>query len=408
MNSKIIANSSLAQGVRKTGNLPGDFIVRDVMDMIFTVDPWMYPLSQILFTSERVKTMPVINPTGKKEWIEDEIIWDTDTMGSGLTGGATGTFTATTPALFLINQVLRFEETDETVRVSDISGTTITVAKIGASNFSTVTTGTRVFIIGMANGENSSPPEARNTYGVFRYNYPQIFQETCKITDRMWAATNAGGTYGGNQYAEDIRKKAIRMRADIEKTFKLGGAPDIQTINTDEYLTITGSLEWQIKNFDGVQDHYSGDSLDEDELDGILGNMEHGSPYKTILAGGDVYMDLERIIKKRWNIDGPITKYSVLKDAPGLKCLTYATNNIECTVIKDPQMKFKYSKWFFILEEDNLGKIYWPNDKKGTRMFRFEEGIQANGQPREEGQFLADVGCALLKSPVHALVTPQS
>lgn len=404
--AKILAGTTYQQGTRMTSNLPGDYEVRDVREEVLVTEPFMYPLIQVT-ALDKEKIRYTANPNAKFEWIEGELITDVDLLDADFAGGAnTGTITVDTPALWVKGMVGRFEETDEVFTVTaDPTGATIPIIRQGSGNFSAVSTQSNIIILGSSYAENDDYPTPVSNYDQFRYGRTQIFQASTSMTDRMIASTKHGGTYGGDQEVQQLQRRMKEFKWRMENGGWWNEGPDTKSTANGQ-RTMTGGIFWQALNYDGDEQNFNV-RIDEDRLDTILGGIKYGSPYKRYFAGNTQMQDIEAIIKKRFGfVNNAIDRYQVLKKAPGLKVLEYTVGNVTVEFIRCPQWVGKYQNWGFICDMDAIEMVSFVADDKGTRTFRLEEGIQANGKPREDKQYLADIGWSLVKSASSVVVRP--
>lgn len=408
---QILSGSTLLSGTRKTGNVPGDFQVRDVMKEVFSIEPWLYPLSQMVFL-EKSAGHQCKNVYGKVEWIEDEMIWNQDTF-SAVSGGGTNTLTITPTQikLYTVGRMIRFEDTDQVGRVATVGSTTFTVSRPNSSDtWTSPTAGTNIHLLGSANGENSLPPEAVSDFGVFRYNYPQIHEKTIKMTDRMIAATKAGGTYDGNEWVTQLRKRGKEMRRDIEMNswFATDAYAAVDS-TTGEVITYNkGVFAWVLDN-GGTDATYSTTGITEDELDNIVYQRKFGTPEAVVFAGNDLTAGIEKIIKARYSNVTAVERYGAITGAGvggGVRFVEYTVGGQVLQIVRNPLWTGKYAKWGCILDMGCVQPIYFPPDDKGQRKMRMEDNIQDPNAPRKEAKILADIGIIVTTAAVNTVIRP--
>lgn len=422
MPTKILTGSTLHPGIRKTGNVPGDFQARDVMDKVFTIKPWLYPLSQITFLSKPT-ARECKNVYGKVEWIEDELIWNEDVTTAASDGGAnTMTVTVADSNLYTVGRMVRFDTTDQVGKVtSKPTATTIVVTRpMSAGDLFTggvgtgLASGAKIHLLGSANGENSDPPDAVGNFGVFRSNYPQIHEKTIKMTDRMIAITKAGGTYGGNQWKEQLMKRGEEMRRDIEMSnwFQTESGAVVDS-STGEVTSYTKGVIQAILDGGGTAATYSttATGITETEIDLIISARKYGSPNATLFGGNAFTASIERAIKNRYSNFNAVERYGAIKGdgvGRGVRFVEYTFGGQVIEVVRNPLWGGKYTHWGVILDLDTVEPICFPPDDKGSRKMRMEDNIQDNKAPRKEAKLLSDSGIIVTKGAVNTVIRPTT
>ena len=404
MSQKIYSGSTLGQGTQTSATTSSTFFKPSVASEISLLEPLQYPLTTLMLLNSGAKKTTV-HPQGQFQWIDDEIIWNDDTLGGAFSGGSTtGTLTVSTANLWVNNTIGYFEESGESFIVNSGGGTTsLTILKLGSGNFTSVSSGSVVSTAGIAQGEMDDVPTPMNTKGTFRTGYAQIFEASAGISKVSFAASKGGGFHGGDLWADDIKKGAYAFKRDIELNFSGTQGADYLTSTK---RAINGGLFYQIENQGGQALSYSG-TLDEDEFDGVIEKLTYGSPYKIFMVGTTLGNYVYQIMKKRRQLTDAVKKtYSIVEGAPSLNVVTYNINGIELDIIKNPLWNGVKKKWGAFFEAKDIVPYAMANDNDGSRYFRLEEYIQNPKDPYYLHKWLAHVGLAVKNCGAHATLKP--
>ena len=398
------ANTTYTSGTRFAGGFNANFIIRDVEKKLWLLEPYNYPLFQYLFMQKN-KSHTTNHVRSLYEWGQDELIQNLDTLVSA-TGGGGVTLTATiADSTYVVpGKRFRLEDTDETGTVVTVpgGGVTFTALRDAGLNWTAPSNNTNIHWIGEAYSENAAYPTAVSTSKFMPFTYAQIFQKTISMSDRMIASTINGGTYGGNDWDNQMKSRGLEMKRDIEQAFWMNPAPFTTTV-ANVLTTFTGGV-WQfIIDGGGFVDSYTG-ALTEAKWDGFLKQKKYGSNMCTAFCGVDAAADLETIVKNRYSNRGPVKKYGAIEGSNNVDVIEYAAVGKTVDIIRNPLWEGKYAKKVVLLDDMYVELVNMANDKKGSRKMRIELGIQTNGAPREDAQILADVGVAVKCGPAHCIL----
>ena len=416
---KIVSATTISQGYRTAGSVGADFIAMNVIKEMMFIAPRQTPFLNYLYMNKYIKWEPCAHPQFLCEIVERELTPNSDTVATG--GGGTGGSTTITiipsePNLYRVGTSIKFSETDETgIVTGGTPGTNFIATRDldtsgNAQNWTAPSVGSEILLIGTAHGENDSPPVSVYTNPYLRKTRLQLFQRTVTMTDWMTAVTMAGGTRGGNYWDAQMRDEAALMKIEMELAMIMNA--NHQLITTAATSTAGATLKsktegaiYQIENNGGNVFQY-GSSADRQDIKSFLRSMKLGSSKKTFIVGDDLANDIEDAIEDKYSNTESIVQYGPLKGDDVINILRWRTNNLVVDIIRNPQFIGKYSKYGMLLDDGYIKGYYGVPDKKGSRKYRLEMGIQANGQPREEAQFLAHVGIGVECAPVHGIMKP--
>jgi hypothetical protein len=405
MSDKLVLGNTFTQGTRYSGNFNTDFLVRDVEDKIYLIDPSNYPLFQYLFL-QKSKSVMVGNAFTKHEWGEDELVADDDTLASAGSGGSTTmTIVPNDTALFRLGTCVRFEETDETGTVTAISPNIVVTRDSG--NWTSVSANTRVLLLGEGYSEIQAPTGYVKTSKAMFYNYCQIFSKLVSFSERAVMASKNGGIYGGNDWDTEMTKKGKEMKRDIENAFWFNGDA-YYTASSGVVTTKTAGVLKQIEARGGFMQPYT-TAITEDSWDNFLKRKTLGSNVVTAFAGYDASADLEKIVKARYSNIGMVKKYGAIEnDGESLEVIPYYAFGKRIDIIRVPLWKGKYSGHVVLLDDNYVKLQHAGNDDKGSRKMRTEQLVKADGTPLKEAQFKADVGVDIINAKTCQIMYKQT
>lgn len=400
---QLLSANTFTQGSRYTGNFNSDFIVRDVEEKMYLIEPYNYPLFQYLFLQKN-KSIQTTHPLTKHEWGEDELNPALDTLASAATGGSTTmTIVPTLTGLYKLGTKVRFEETDETGVVTTISGSIVVTKDSG--NWTSVTSGTNIHLIGESYTEIQAPSSFVKTNKVMMNGYCQIFDKMVSFSERAMMAAMGKGLYGTNDWDYEMEKKAKEMKRDIELAFWLNGAA-VASATAGVYRTSTAGVLYQVENGGGLVDTYSG-AITEDAFDNFLKQKKLGSNQATLFCGIDAAADIEKIVKARYSNIGPVKKYGAIDGSNNVDVITYSAVGKTVDIIRNPLWEGKYAKYAVLLDDEHVGLLHAGPDHKGSRKMRTEQIVKSDGTPLNEAQIKADVGVIIKNAKTAQILKPS-
>jgi hypothetical protein len=411
MPTQLFSGNSYISGTRFAGSFNSSFIIRDVEKRLWLLEPYNYPLFQYLFLQKH-KSHTTNHVLSKYEWGQDELIQNLDTFSAVSVSTTSITLTVASTTYIVAGKRFKLEDTDETGTVSSVTNSTVFVAlSDSGSTWTTPTVSTNIHWIGEVYSENSAVPTAVSTNKVMPFTYCQIQQKVITMSDRMIASTKNGGTYGGNDWDNQMRSRGLEMKRDVESTFWENPLPTTQSVSDNGSTvtrTLTGGILAQIQNNTagfgtGFVDSYTG-TFTEDKFDGFLKQKKYGSNMCTMFCGNDLAADVEKIVKARYSNFGAVKKYGAIEGSNNVDVIEYSAVGKTVDIVRVPLWEGKYGKRGVLLDDQYVELVNMADDNKGSRKMRIEMGIQANGVPNESAQLLTDTGTALKCAPAHCII----
>ncbi len=394
-----MAYESINQGVVSSGTMNTANAVPDVEKILYLMKPYQTPLLQFLWFSGR-KSKEVRSPFAKFSWFESELYPHQTTTKTTITASGTpATLVLTTGncnsiTIFNTDDIVLIEETDQMAYVSAKNTTQVVLTHIdGATSLASLQSeGTYLKIIGSRNTEYAGVRTAVSVKEVEKYNYLNIFSESVATTGRH----QAGETYtDGVDHAALVAKKIEEMKLQAERYFLF--APSQGYATAGNYRTTWGH------GFLGrIQTHVNSYSptLDEDTFDDHLREVfEKGSNRKIHMCGSGQLTEINKFIKSRYEINpSPVTTIY------GVNVREYMTPFGTVDLIWNPMMDGKFTNYGFTLDADKVRLRYMANDKKGSRKFRIEEGVETPGVDGTTTKLLMDLGIEIHNEECHGIL----
>jgi hypothetical protein len=132
---------------------------------------------------------------------------------------------------------------------------------------------------------------------------------------------------------------------------------------------------------------YSG-ALSEVVLDEYFTDvMAKGSNQRDHYCGNQQFMEIQKIVKDKLGSFPPVQK-----TAYGVRFNMYVHGMGDVNIIRQPILDGKFTDAGITVERKNLIGRHMANDKKGSRKFRIEAGVETPGTDRTETKLLADIG----------------
>ena len=161
-------------------------LAEDVSDLIGIVSPYETPLLDYLGDAKRPAASTI------HEWIEDELLPNTDTVNQSSFSPNAQDATAITVAngtRFRAGDQVRPFGAREVMLVSSVAGNVLTVVRrYGSTPASNLSNGLKLTILGNAALEGDDRPDARFTSRVRKRNYTQIFTAGVEVSGSMLAS----------------------------------------------------------------------------------------------------------------------------------------------------------------------------------------------------------------------------
>lgn len=195
-------------------------LVEDVSDVIGIVSPFETPLLNHIGDPKRSAQSTV------HEWIEDELLANTDAVNQvSFTPSAT-TATAITVdngSKFRVGDLVRPASLGEVMFVAFVTGNVITVIRsYGGTTAAALTDNMVLNILGNAALEGDAAPDARFTNRARKQNYTQIFTATVDVSGSMQASR----AYGVDDEVDYQKQERMReLLRDLENCVINGVAP---------------------------------------------------------------------------------------------------------------------------------------------------------------------------------------
>ena len=364
----------------------------DVDKMLYLEKPYQSPLFQFLYFNQKLPPLEVINENGKFSWFEDSYVPHYTTLTATVTGGASANNISVASGTWInAGDVLWNQSTDGLVYVDSIDSSEIDITDLAGGSFSTMASGDYLFKLGSRNHEMATARTAVSTVDTEAYNYVEIHSETVTQSGRKQAGENYTN---GKTFDDEVRKKIAEMKEEVERNFWFSSGAGTVTVSTDYRHTYNKGIKGFIST---NATSYTG-SLTEDALDDFLKSVFlKGSNEKDFVVGGDMLNSISKIIKDKYQETSVTNKY-------GIDIKQYITGFGKVNLVWNPMFVGPESWNGYVIDPENIKMRYMANDKKGSRKFRIEEGVETPGTDGLSTKLLMDVGIEVPLESAHGLL----
>lgn len=394
-----MAYDSVNQGVISSSLMNSANAVPEVEKVLQLLEPYQTPFLQYLFFGSR-KAKPVTSPFAKFSWFESELYPHQTTTKTVINASGTPatlvltTANCNTISIFNTDDIVLIEETDQMAYVSTKNTSQVVLTHIdGTTSLTSLQTeGCYLKIIGSRNTEYAGVRTAVSVKEVEKFNYLNIFSESVATTGRH----QAGETYtDGVDHASMVIKKLKEMKLQAERYFLF--APSQGYATSGNYRTTWGHgfLGRVLTNVNSYSP-----TLDEDTFDEHLREVfERGSNRKIHMCGSGQLTEINKFIKAKYELNpDPITKIY------GVNVREYMTPFGTVDLVWNPVMDGKFTNYGFTIDAEKVRLRYMADDKKGSRKFRIQDGVETPGVDGTTTKLLMDIGVEIHNEETHGVL----
>lgn len=396
---------------RMAGNQVGStWEVRDVIQQMARIKPFMFPFTNMLFLSGAVKWRTTNNLQGLFEYPEKEMVpnkthIDGFTSISG-TGNSVLEFTPAEPNMFVVGTSIVIDETGETGTVTASAATVIATRDVTSAGVvqawtePTVGSTKYVYTIGESRYETDGIPTPVSTNPNMLTGRVQLFEKAVSATDMFVASAMHGGLHGGDWFSEDCKEKTEEMKRELEMAAWRNQGHMLENSTTKGVRTKFSGIPWQIENLGGMIHHHNG-TMDKANLWAFFKLMRYGNKKKTMFAGDDVVEIVENMVEDKMLILESVTRYGPIKGDDTINIMRVRRFNVIVDIIRVPHFEDDWTQRAYMLDDNAIFGCHYVNDKKGTRKFRTAFQVDQKGEPTETATFLSHVGFGLSNIRAH-------
>lgn len=363
---------AVATGQRTTATVAASQGVIDLQKEILLLEPSEAPLTVI---SQRTKkgTLRERCSDVQFSWHNDEAEqrFDAVNNGAGYNSSATS-IVVDTGTVFADGDIVLIPRTGEQVRVSGVSTNTLTVERgWGATTGAAIVDNDPVLVIGTAQVEGATAPEARSENPVKVDNYTQIYRESVKASGSWLSSSNMSSPH---DWPYQHKKKAIEHLKEIEYG-GLFGTPSSGTQRT------TGGL----LNFLTYNGQDMGGTMSETELETWLRTLSrYGSGTITTFASALAISVIDNFAIGRLHTHPGDTSY-------GLNVMEYISAHGTLQLVKHKLLEGAVYGGYMIgvdMKSDNTMKYRFlngdgPGPSRDTKLLTNRQTNDTDGQMDE-------------------------
>jgi hypothetical protein len=231
----------IVSGTRGTANIGADVRKYDVSDKLWLVDA---DYATLAFFVRKLNKQKTTDPEFR--WFEktSPSRFDAVNHSSGYTATATS-IVVDDGTKFRAGMVIQNVSTGEQMRVTGVSGNTLTVVRgWGTTAAAAIANNAVIVILGNANEEGANVPTALTTTTTKKANYTQIFREPFEVT----GTENSTEIYAGPNDLAQLRREHLQLHLkDIERAFFFG-EPKEDTSGSQPIRATGGLRYWLSTN----------------------------------------------------------------------------------------------------------------------------------------------------------------
>lgn len=381
-------------GARTTGNVEQAQRVIDMHKEILLLEPDAAPITVItkqIYNGGRRRA--AMDPLFS--WFEDEL----DVRFGTVSGAQTNVDTAIevvdgTP--FAAEQLVKNPRTGEVIFVTDVVGNTLTVERgAGASSGVAMNDQDDLYIIGVADEENSTSQTARTNNPAKVDNYTQIFKKSVEASESWRSSSNITNTH---DWDYQRKKQAIEHLKDIELAL-LMGSPGTQA-GTDGPRRFTGGILHYIGS---VNNQDAGGSLTETEWETFMRTLfRYGSQNKVVFASPLLVSVLNGFSSSKLQTVVGATTY-------GVKVMNLVSAHGEVKLIKHNLLEGDTYSGYGVAVDFSAGEVAYrylngqgPGESRDTKLKTNRQSPDKDGRKDE---WITECGLQFGQPKVHGLLT---
>lgn len=359
---------TIREGQLATTEVLANQLVIDMGTKVFQYDPPGSPGMRI-FTkrmgSKKAKSTTV-------RWPEDEPVPYWDQVNGAIASGVTA-LVVDNGAYFQVGNLLKVISTGEVVRVTVVTGNTLTVTRgyIGAA--AAIADNAYVLNLSTAETEGDNSPAAQATVKVERTNIVQIIKTPVHFTETLIAVES----YTGDDFAYS-RRKAGEAHARRWEEVAIHGRKREDTSTAAHAIRAAGGIDETLAT--NILD--AGGALTETEFRAWLGpvfrySVNPGRTRKLLMASQALINTINS-----WGLD-KLQLNGTASQTYGMDIKTYEAGFGRLEVVYHPLLELGAAGVGYIIDPDGIQ--YRP--LRGTRL---QTNIQANDEDGKKDQFITE------------------
>lgn len=383
-------------GQRNTGNVASIQQKIDISDRILNVDPSEAPYTVILKRTQGGGAKQAVESATFK-WVEDDRMerWDAINNGAGYNSSATSVV-VDTGTVFYKDSLVLIPRTGEIVRVTAVSGTTLTIVRgQGGSTAAAINDNDPLYVLGPVFEEGVLSADSRSENPVEQTNYTQIFKTSVEGSGTWLSSSNETTPHDWDHQ----KKKAMVEHLISLENAALFGKPASTTGPNSKPLRLTGGLlHYQTHNATAV-----GGTLTEAAFDTWVGTaFSKGSDEKVLLASDTVINALMGFAKNKLNT-------SVEQKAYGVNYMTYASPYGKLSIVRHRLLTGAIYGGYAVCVDFKAGehgyRFLKGDGPGGARDTHVQPNIQAPDYDGRKDQILTEAGFKIGLSKTGARLT---
>ena len=255
-------------------------LAEDVSELVGIISPYDTPLLDAIGNS------PYPAQSTHHEWLEDQLLPNTDLIASGTYTSSSTKITVTHPTYFRVGDLIQIENDEEVMQVTAVNTSDIDVVRgYGSTNAGTALAAqAKIIIIGHSALEGEDASTAAYENRVRKSNYTQIFTETVMISGTQNAVKLQGIDA---EFDYQLQNRLRELLRSLEQTVISGFKASSDPYGSDSVRRTMGGILEFISGSNAVVADASAAALTEDILNNQLKALweKGGSPNAIVVNG---------------------------------------------------------------------------------------------------------------------------
>jgi hypothetical protein len=381
---------AVVTNARTTSNVLAAQRVVDMADDILLLEPSAAPLTTI---TKRLASKPAVDPLFS--WLNDEL----DSRFAVVNGGQSSTqnpITVDDSTIIPEHSLVKVPRTGELIYVSTkASDTTFAASRgYGGTTAAALLDDDPLYLIGVADEENSTSEVATSSNPTKVDNYTQIFKKSVQASGSWLSSSNITNTH---DWSHQRKKQAIEHLVDIELAFLFGAASTVA--GTDGPRRTTGG----VLSFATQNNQDAAGTLTEAEWETFLRTLfRYGSQKKVVFASPLVISVLNAFSS------GKLVT-SVGDETYGVKVMNLVSAHGEVTLVKHNLLQGAVYGGYAIALDFGKGDLAYrflngsgPGGSRDTKLFTNRQAPDLDGRKDE---WITEAGLQFGLPKVHGVLT---
>lgn len=388
-------------GVRSTANTESTIHVRNVDNIMPYIWRNQAPINQFFMAKDLRQEMTDGLDSAFEHFEKDQRA-NTTTVAAGITGGSNTEVLVVGEEIFRKNDTVTIDATGDVCDVSAVSGTSITLRRVGGGNITAGTAGVTIRRLATAFSDNYVAQTAYSNNATGKTGYCQIMLEAIQMTGREQAAKK----YGGNEdWSKILEETLANLAYDQDNSWIYNTAAVKETLSDGVRTHSVGLMGGITTNVGEYAGSLSMDEVD-DHLESFTTRGVKGYANEWICWAGTGYIrQLNAALKaeRNWVQSDADKKDAIIRIYGGLhkggadpEILKYNAEFATIYYMWNPNLVGRFKNIAVYVHPQCMKMRYMNNDEDGPRKYRVEKNVKTPGAGNKHDQILTDTGLHIM------------